>query len=319
MTRIAAAILVAVVVAGTVVVMALTGLAPWSSSSASQPVRQVVVFDAVGRASFVDAPPSGPSPGDTENITARLRDAGGRFVGTAHTTCIFTKVIPNDVLENCSASGTTRDGTLTTSGVGHLQSTNPPWQVNGGTGTYQGVHGTLDFEKDLPVDPNVPLAAGRIFSVVKFDLDGHHLTVGVVPRSPTNAAFIRRATAACSAAEANAAKLPQFPFSTFDPFHPDENLLPQVGRYFDQPSIRRLSNELLVELESLGLPPTGSSAWRKVLTARRAVLETEAAQIKAALAGNAPAFVRTVYQQAGANNQLVFASAVFGVQSCTFA
>jgi hypothetical protein len=317
--RFAAAILVALVLAGTVVAMALTGLGPWSSSSASQPMRQVLVFDAVGRASFVDAPPSGPSPGDTENITARLRDADGQFVGTAHTTCIFTKVIPNDVLENCSASGTTSDGTLTVSGVGHLESTNPPWQATGSTGMYKGVHGRLDFERDLTVDPNVPLAAGRLFSVVEFDLKGHDLTVGVVPRSATNATFIRRANAACSGAEAKAAELPQFPFSTFDPFHPDKNLLPQVGRYFDQPAIRRLPHELLVELEKLGQPPTSSSSWQKVLTARRAVLETEATQIKAALTANAPAFVRTVYQQAGVNNQLVFASAVFGVQSCTFA
>ena len=44
----------------------------------------------------------------------------------------------------------------------------------------------------------------------------------------------------------------------------------------------------------------------------------ETAQIKAALADNAPAFVRTVYQQARDYNELVFKSAVIGVQSCTF-
>jgi hypothetical protein len=44
----------------------------------------------------------------------------------------------------------------------------------------------------------------------------------------------------------------------------------------------------------------------------------ETAQIKAALADNASAFVRTVYQQARDYNQLVLTSAVFGVQACTF-
>jgi hypothetical protein len=47
-------------------------------------------------------------------------------------------------------------------------------------------------------------------------------------------------------------------------------------------------------------------------------LKNEERQIKAALAGDAPAFVRAVYQQAGSYNQLVLTSAVFGVQSCTF-
>ena len=44
------------------------------------------------------------------------------------------------------------------------------------------------------------------------------------------------------------------------------------------------------------------------------MIDNESAQIKAALAGDAPAFVRTVYQQARDYNQLVFTSAVFGVR-----
>ena len=48
------------------------------------------------------------------------------------------------------------------------------------------------------------------------------------------------------------------------------------------------------------------------------MLVNEARQINAALADNPPAFVRTVYQQSRDYNQLVFTSAVFGVQACTF-
>ncbi len=44
----------------------------------------------------------------------------------------------------------------------------------------------------------------------------------------------------------------------------------------------------------------------------------ETRQIKAALANDASAFVQTVYQQAKDYNSLVFTSAIFGVQSCTF-
>jgi hypothetical protein len=281
-------------------------------------MTQTLVFDAVGRASFVDEPPAGPSPGDTELFTARLRDAAGRLVGTARSICVFTKVIPHDVLERCSASGKTSEGTLSFGGVGHLESMNPPWQVTGDTGAYKEVHGKLVFAADIPLDPNVPLAAGRLFSVAVFNVAANHrLHVGYVPRPAANTKFIQRANTACHATEAKAARLPGFPFPTFDPFHPDENLLPQVGRFFDQPARRRLPRALLAELQKLGPPPASSRAWRNGLNARQAVLTNETKQIKAALADDAPAFVRTMYQQARDYNHIVFTSAVFGVQSCT--
>jgi hypothetical protein len=112
--------------------------------------------------------------------------------------------------------------------------------------------------------------------------------------------------------------LPAFPFSTFDPFHPDKNILPQVGRFFDQPARRHLLRALLGELEKLGPPPASNEVWQNVLKARHGALANETQQIKTALADNAPAFVRAVYKSAGDYNRLVFTSAVFGVQSCTF-
>jgi hypothetical protein len=282
-------------------------------------VAQTLVVDGAGTISFVDRPPAGPSPGDTEYVTERLRDAAGRIVGTARSSCVFTKVIPNDVLERCAASGTTSEGTLLFGGVGHLNSTNPPWQVTGGTGAYKGAHGQLVFERDILVHPTVQLVTGRLFTVAVFELTANHrLHVGVVPRPAVNAAFIRRANAACHATETKAARLPAFPFSTFDPFHPDPQLLPQVGRFFNQPARRHLPRALLAELEKLGQPPASSRAWRNVLKARKVALTNETRQIKTALADDARAFVRTVYQQAKDYNQLVFTSAVFGVQSCTF-
>ena len=111
---------------------------------------------------------------------------------------------------------------------------------------------------------------------------------------------------------------PGFPFSNFDPFHPDRKLLPQVGRFFDQPARRRLPRALLGELQNLGRPPASGRAWQQVLKARHEMLTNETKQIKAALANDPAAFVRTVYQQSRDYNQLVFTSAVFGVQTCTF-
>jgi Allene oxide cyclase barrel like domain len=304
-----------------VVVLAIIAavLVPWPVSAATRQVTQTLVFDALSRVSFTDQPPAGPSPGDTELLTGRLRDAAGRDVGTARSRCVFTKVIPNDVLERCTASGKTSEGVLSFGGVGHLESMNPPWQVTGGTGAYKGVHGKLVFEADIPLDPNVPIAAGRLFSVAVFRLTtNHRLHIGVVPRPAANATFIQHANSACRAAEQRAMRLPAFPFSTFDPFHPDPQVLPQVGRFFDQPARRRLPRALLARLKRLGQPAASRRAWQNTIKARRAVLSNETKQIRAALADNATTFVRTVYAQARDYNQLVFTSAVFGVQSCTF-
>src|SRR5579859_4936133 len=92
----------------------VAALVSWPAGAASRTgqVAQTFVFDGAGTIRFVDRPPAGPSPGDTEYVTERLRDAAGRIVGTGRSTCIFAKLIPNDVLERCTASGTTSEGTL---------------------------------------------------------------------------------------------------------------------------------------------------------------------------------------------------------------
>jgi hypothetical protein len=248
-----------------------------------------------------------------------LRDAADHFVGTEHDTCTFTKVIPRDVLEQCSGSATTSQGTVTLAGVGHLDAMNPPWQVTGRSGAYEGMRGELVYATDIPLDPNVPVEDGRYFSVGVITVRStRRLHVGVVPRPAANARFIQRANAACRSIEARESKLPGFPFTNFDAFHPDQTLLPQVGRFFDQPTRRRLAPTLLQELQQLGQPPANSGAWQNVLNARRSVLSNEAKQTKAALADRPEAFVPTVYQQSRDYNELVFTSAVFGVQACTF-
>ncbi len=304
--------------AGVVLGMVLVVLTALSGSVAARPTTQTLVFDQVVRGGFVDKPPTGPSPGDTEFLPAKLFDAAGRLVGTTRSTCVFTKVLRNDVLERCSGSAKTSDGTVSLAGVGHLYSMDPSSKAVGRSGAYKGMHGAV-ASNFIPLDPNVPLAAGRSFIVSVIKVSGsHRLHVGVVARPAANAAFIRRANAACHATEAKAAELSQFPFSSFDPFHPDQKVLPQVGRFFDQPSRRRLPRALLRELQKMGQPPQSRKAWNDLLKARRATIMNQADQTKAALADDAPAFVRSVYEAARSYHNLVFRSAVFGVQSCTF-
>ena len=123
-------------------------------------------------------------------------------------------MIPDDVLEQCTGSAKTSEGTVTFAGVGRLDSMNPPWQVTGRSGAYKGLHGRQVYATDIALDPNVPLAAGRGFSVavIKVTSD-RRLHVGVVPRPAANDPFIRRVDAACRATEAKASRLPGFPFS----------------------------------------------------------------------------------------------------------
>ena len=306
--------------AGVVLVLGIlvAALAAWSGGAATRPTTQTLVFDSVVSGTFVDRSPTGPSPGDTEILSARLFDASGRSVGTTRSTCVFTKVIPNDVLERCSGSVKTSDGTVSLAGVGHLYSMDPPSQAIGHSGAYKGMRGTV-ISRFIPVDENVPLAAGRSFIVSVITVTGgHRLHVGVVARPAANAGFIERANAACRATEAKAAKLPQFPFSNFDPFHPDKKLLPQVGQFFDQPSRRQLPHDLLQELQNLGQPPQSAPAWNNLLKARRALIASESNQIIVALANDASGFVRSLQRQSESYNNFVFGAAVFGVESCTF-
>ena len=144
MTRGAAAVLVLSTV--------MIGLGAWSASAAARPVTQTLVFDTVARGSFVDQPPAEPSPGDVEADRKAARCAWPFRRHRAHR-CVFTKVIPNYVLELCSGSAKTSEGTVSLGGVGHLYSMNPPWQVTGRSGAYKGLHGKQVFATDIPLDP----------------------------------------------------------------------------------------------------------------------------------------------------------------------
>lgn len=299
------------------VVLGLT--AAWPASAADRPLKQTFVFDSLANGTFLDKPPAGPSPGDTESSTGTLRDVAGHVIGSARDTCVFTKNTATDVLERCSGTAKTREGTVTVAGVGRLRSMNPPWRVTGRSGAYKGVHGKIVYATDIPLDPNVPLAAGRMFSVsVIVATVARPLKLGVVPRPAANAPFIRRANAACNAIEHKAERMPGFPFADFDPFRPDAQELPQVGQFFNAPARRRLGPDLLSALGRLGRPPASRAMWQKLLAARRTLIANERRQASAALAGQATTFVQTVYQQSRDYNVLVLRSAAFGVQSCTF-
>jgi hypothetical protein len=292
------------------------------ASARQSPAQQTIVLDVSFSQTVVDKPPKGPSVGDVEHDDGQVRDAAGRVIGALHLTCVFTKMLPGDALERCTGTATTTDGSVRLAGLGHLNNPrNPPWDVTGLTGRYAGLHGQLSFSLDIQLGETPPglIPAGPYDSVnvVEFGAAGR-LRAGVVARPAANAPFIARANSLCTAMQTAGSKLSGFPFSNFDPLHPNPALLPQVGRFFDQPERRRLAPDLLARLVALGAPPAQPAEWARVLRARRAQIADESAQIQAALANNAPAFVRAVKQFGPVFNELVLASAVFGVQACTF-
>jgi hypothetical protein len=227
----------------------------------------------------------------------------------------------DNALERCAGAAATTDGAVRITGIGHLIPPNPPWQVTGLSGRYAGLAGRLTYEMDIALGETPPgqIPTGPFDSVdvVEFPA-ARRLRAAVAPRPAANVPFISRAISACRSLQAIGSQLPPFPFSNFDPSHPDRKLLPQVGHFFDQPQRRRLAPELLTRLVGLGPPPAQPAEWAHLLRDRRAQIANERAQVQAALADNTAAFSRTVTRAGPVYNELVLASAVFGVQACTF-
>jgi hypothetical protein len=116
--------------------------------------------------------------------------------------------------------------------------------------------------------------------------------------------FIAKVNAYCSAEESRFNKvLGQFPFSNFDPYHPDVKTLRLVGRHFEEalPLRKAIPNEL----KALGMPQAGKSQWGELESLAVQSDTIAISQIRVALAGNAKSFVDTVNQTTSVHNKLV--------------
>ena len=143
------------------------------------------------------------------------------------------------------------------------------------------------------------------------------LPLGVLARPSADHPFRARADALCASAATQLAALPPFPFSTFDALHPDPTLLPAVGRVFTGPHDPRPTLHALdAHLRALGQPPADRDAWRGVLAARAAALAVNDEQDQAALAADAPSFIKSVHAAARTFRAAAIAATVFGVGRC---
>ena len=100
------------------------------------------------------------------------------------------------------------------------------------------------------------------------------------------------------------AVLGQFPFSNFDPLHPEVKTLRLVGKHFEEamPLRKAIPNEL----KALGEPQVGKRSievnWSHSPCSPTTSLSD---QIHVALAGDAKGFVDTVNQTTSVHNKLV--------------
>jgi hypothetical protein len=267
-------------------------------------------FDAIfTKLSFVDQPPAGESRGDRQIASGGLRDRSNRAVGRFAFTCVYRRVINGDALERCTGWALTTDGRVDFAGPAVQSDADHTWKLTRGTNRYRGVTGTLVVhdigDHESLATANLTLAGGAA------------LTAGVIGRPAANRAFIARADAVCDSANRALAKLPPFPFSNFDPLHPDPSVLPAVGRFFTgRGDPRKILKARVAGLERLGRLPAQRSVWQRYLSARRDELSNINAQDRAALSANRRAFVLTVRREATVYRGQAIAATLFGAYPC---
>jgi hypothetical protein len=214
-----------------------------------------------------------------------------------------------DAREHCTGWAQTADGRLAADGPSLRSDAIHTWSVRGAGGAFRGARGTL-----VTRDVGMTESLVRISVAVR---PGVVLRSAVLASFPADAAFDARANALCDRASARLAALPPFPYSNFDASHPDPKMLPKVGRFFTGPhDPRPIQRDLIAGLRALGAPPANAPGWTRVLAAHVARLAVMNAQDRAALAADAPAFVRTL-GEVNANDRRIAATALlFGAVRC---
>lgn len=279
------------------------------AAAATPPAHpQTLFFDAT----FTDAQTAGPGPahvGHRQIATGGLRDANRRRAGTFSFTCTWTKVDRAGASESCVASASTADGRLDAAGPSQSNRITHTWRLTGGTGRYRDAFGTVRV-RDLG-------EREALVSVAVITPDHVRLHAGKVARPTANDAFIARANDLCARAAAQLAGLPPFPFTDFDPVHPDASMLPAVGAFFTGPGDPRpILGALGTGLRELGRPAGDRRVWRIALRAREQELAVMDEQDRAALAGDVAAFVHSVHHSTANFRQIAITATVFGATRC---
>ena len=280
-----------------------------STAVASSARPRTVVLDATFTAGRTLGP-DGDHIGHRQIASGVLRDSTGRAVGRFGFTCIWTRILAGgDALERCSGFGRTADGRLEVTGPARESEAVHDWRLTGESGAYRGAHGTA-LVRDIG-------ARESLITATITPRAGTVLRAAVVVRPTADANLLARADHICTRASRQLAALPPFPVANFDPLHPDPALLPQVGAFFTGPGDPRpIFQTLNTQLRALGQPPAGRGGWRRMLHARGAELRVINEQDRAALAGDAPAFLHSVRDSTSVFRQIAITATVVGTTRC---
>ena len=286
------------------VALALVALLP-----ATAQAKQRLFFDAV----YTKTSTSGPGDdmvGHVQVGSGVLRDAAKHPVGHFAFTCRWVQILTDgDARERCGGHGTTPDGRLNVAGPSLRNAATHTWAVNGGTGRYRKARGSV-VVRDL-------MTNDTLVDVTITPRHGVTLRAGAIPTPAANRAFRNTAAIRCRDTAKTLAALPPFPFTDFDPLHPDPAVLPDVGRFFTGPHDPRPAYEQLrEELTALGRPPAQRPSWARLVAARAAALTIIQRQDDAALAADVTGFVKTVDDSSKNFRDIAINATVFGVTDC---
>jgi len=246
---------------------------------------------------FLDAVTTHAAGGDERGV---LRDARGTSVGHFALACAHGR---------CSGWGQTTDGRLHFAGPIDTSVPTHSWAIGAASGRYRGARGTL-FARDIT-------DREALMTVTIAPRAGTVLRAGVLRLAAANRSFRRRADALCASAARQLDALPPFPFSNFDPRHPDPALLPAVGQFFTGPhDPRPIYRALDDRLSALGAPAAQRGPWSRLLAARADTLTVEDEQDRAALAGDVAGFVRSLDDVTRTFRATAIGATVFGVSRC---
>jgi hypothetical protein len=278
-------------------------------ASAATPTQQTLFLDAVFTKASTAGPPAN-TVGHLQIASGGLRDDHGQNIGRFAFTCRWVQILANnDALEHCTGWAATREGRLAAAGPSRQSDLTHQWTITGTTGAYQGAHGTA-IVRDLGTTES-------LLTVTITPKPGTKLHTGVLALPAANNGFRTHVNALCAAAGKQLAALPSFPFSNFDPLHPDPRLLPKVGRFFTGPGDPRPTlRALTAHLRALGQPPADRNAWTHLLAAQTAGIAVRTEQDTAALTANAPSFVKSLGEVDRAYRQTAVTATVFGASDC---
>jgi len=120
-------------------------------------------------------------------------------------------------------------------------------------------------------------------------------------------------TSVCFTSTEALGALPQFPFPTFDPLHPEVSKLPAIARFFESGSLPAYQ-KLLAKLKKVKPPAAEKQKYEQFVNQVDALVANLKRQIASAKSSDAKGFIATV--KAAGGTGLPDAESALGIRAC---